>query len=68
MDDVDLALELPPWEEIDALAVQYSGRKGCVRGCVPVGGIAVKAQFLSLALLGEVKWIMKGGNSSLPEE
>lgn len=54
--------------EIDALAVQYSGRKGCDRGCVPVGGIAVKAQFLSLALLGEVKWIKKGGNSSLPEE
>lgn len=39
-----------------------------IPGCVPVGRNAVKAQLLSLALLGDAKWIMKGGNSSVPEE
>lgn len=63
-----LPLSHLPWEETDALAIRYSGRKGCDRGGVPFGGITAKAQFLSLALLEKAKWVMKDGNSSLPEE
>lgn len=35
---------------------------------MPFGGITVEAHYLWLASLGKAKWIMKGGNSSLPEE